>query len=111
MRIEHIAMYVRDLEKARDFFVSFLEGKPNEGYHNVKTGFRSYFISFEDGCRLELMEQVFSVAEKQKHPLTESCCTMLMYNLGYPINFIEGGINNIKIVREEDLTVFSALVK
>ena len=56
MRIEHIAMYVRDLEKARDFFVSYLEGKPNEGYHNVKTGFRSYFISFEDGCRLELME-------------------------------------------------------
>lgn len=56
MRIEHIAMYVRDLEKARDFFVSFLEGKPNEGYHNVKTGFRSYFISFEDGCRLELMQ-------------------------------------------------------
>lgn len=49
-------MYVRDLEKARDFFVSFLEGKPNEGYHNVKTGFRSYFISFEDGCRLELMQ-------------------------------------------------------
>ena len=56
MRIEHIAMYVRDLEKARDFFVSYLEGKPNVGYHNVKTGFRSYFISFEDGCRLELMQ-------------------------------------------------------
>lgn len=56
MKIEHIAMYVRDLEKARDFFVSYLEGKPNEGYHNVKTGFRSYFISFEDGCRLELMQ-------------------------------------------------------
>ena len=56
MRIEHIAMYVRDLEKARDFFVSYLEGKPNEGYHNVKTGFRSYFISFEDGCRLERMQ-------------------------------------------------------
>ena len=34
-----------------------------------------------------------------------------MYNLGYEINFIEGGFNNIKIVREEDLTVFSALVK
>ena len=56
MRIEHIAMFVRDLEKARDFFVSYLAGKPNEGYHNVKTGFRSYFISFEDGCRLELMQ-------------------------------------------------------
>jgi len=35
---------------------------------------------------------------------------MLMYHLGYDINFIEGGINNIKIVREEDLKIFSALV-
>lgn len=57
MRIEHIAMYVKDLEKARDFFVSFLEGRSNDGYHNVKTGFRSYFISFDDGARLEIMNK------------------------------------------------------
>lgn len=61
--------------------------------------------------RLSLILDVFEQARKRGHPLTESCCTMLMYNLGYKINFIEGGSNNIKIVREEDLTVFSALVK
>ena len=61
--------------------------------------------------RLSLLLDVFENAKTQQHPLTESCCAMLMYNLGYPINFIEGGFNNIKIVREEDLTVFSALVK
>ena len=61
--------------------------------------------------RLSLILDVFDKARAQRHTLAESCCTMLMYNLGYPINFIEGGINNIKIVREEDLTVFSALVK
>ncbi|WP_026519919.1 VOC family protein [Butyrivibrio sp. FCS006] len=55
MKIEHIAMYVVDLEKTRDFFVKYLGGKSNDGYHNVKTDFRSYFISFEDGARLELM--------------------------------------------------------
>ena len=55
MKIEHIAMYVVKLEKARDFFVKYLGGKSNDGYHNVKTDFRSYFISFEDGARLELM--------------------------------------------------------
>ena len=57
MRIEHIAMYVNDLEKARDFFVKYLEGEANDGYHNVKTGFRSYFISFDDGARLEIMNK------------------------------------------------------
>ena len=61
--------------------------------------------------RLSLLLDVFEKAKLQRHPLAESCCAMLMYNLGYPINFIEGGSNNIKIVREEDLTVFSALVR
>ncbi len=57
MKIEHIAMYVNDLEKARDFFVKYLGGKSNDGYHNVKTDFRSYFISFDDGARLEIMNK------------------------------------------------------
>lgn len=57
MKIEHIAMYVNDLENAKDFFVNYLEAVPNDGYHNVKTGFRSYFLSFDDGSRLELMNK------------------------------------------------------
>ena len=55
MKIEHVALYVNDLEAARDFFVTFLGGKSNDGYHNRNTDFRSYFISFDDGARLELM--------------------------------------------------------
>ena len=55
MKIEHAALYVNDLEAARDFFVTYLGGKANSGYHNPKTDFRSYFISFDSGARLELM--------------------------------------------------------
>ena len=57
MKIEHIALYVRDLENARDFFVRFLGGEANAGYHNKATGFRSYFIRFGDGARLEIMHR------------------------------------------------------
>ena len=57
MKIEHVAMYVNDLEKARDFFIKYLGGVSNDGYHNTKTGFKSYFISFDDGSRLELMNK------------------------------------------------------
>ncbi|MBQ2577197.1 MAG: VOC family protein [Lachnospiraceae bacterium] len=57
MKIEHVAMYVNDLDTAKDFFVSLLGGVSNQGYHNGKTGFRSYFISFEDGARLEIMSK------------------------------------------------------
>ena len=57
MRIEHIAMYVNDLEKTKDFFVKYFNAISNEGYHNQKTDFRSYFLSFEDGARLEIMKK------------------------------------------------------
>ena len=55
MTIDHVAMYVRNLEKARDFFLKYLDGKSNDGYHNKATDFRSYFITFDGGARLELM--------------------------------------------------------
>lgn len=55
MHIEHVAIYVNDLEAARDFFVRYLGGRSNEGYHNTTTDFRSYFISFDEGARLEIM--------------------------------------------------------
>ena len=57
MKIEHIALYVEDLEGARHFFIKYLEAKSNEGYHNSQTHFRSYFLSFEDGARLEIMQR------------------------------------------------------
>ena len=55
MKIAHIAVFVRELEQARDFFIEYFGGRANEGYHNPKTGFRSYFIRFADGAQLELM--------------------------------------------------------
>lgn len=57
MKIEHVAMYVNDLEKTRDFFIQYLGGRSNDGYHNEKTGFSSFFISFDDGARLEIMKK------------------------------------------------------
>lgn len=67
MKIEHIALYVNDLEAARDFFVIYLDGKSNDGYHNPRTGFRSYFISFDDGSRLELMNKP-EMVDQEKNP-------------------------------------------
>lgn len=57
MTIEHIALYVRDLEGARAFFECYLGGVSNQLYHNPGTGFRSYFLTFGGGARLELMSR------------------------------------------------------
>ncbi|EPD77975.1 MULTISPECIES: VOC family protein [Atopobiaceae] len=57
MRIEHIALYVNDLESAQQFFVKYFGATSNNGYHNPRTDFRSYFLSFDDGTRLEIMNK------------------------------------------------------
>ena len=57
MKIDHIAMYVKDLEKAREFFMKYLGAASNEGYHNKTTDFRSYFLSFDEGARIEIMNK------------------------------------------------------
>ena len=67
MRIEHAAMYVKDLEKAKDFFIKYFGAVPNEGYHNKNTDFRSYFLSFDEGARLEIMTRP-SMDDAEKTP-------------------------------------------
>jgi lactoylglutathione lyase len=57
MHIEHIAMYVNDLEAAKDFFIKYFHAVSKDGYHNKSTGFRSYFLRFDNGARLEIMNR------------------------------------------------------
>ena len=65
MKLEHAALWVKDLEGEKDFFIKYFGAFPNEGYHNEKTGFRSYFLSFGDGARLEIMSSpLFEESEK-----------------------------------------------
>ena len=80
MKIEHIAMYVNDLEAAKEFFVKYLNGMANDGYHNKNTDFRSYFISFDDGARLELMNK--PVMTDDKKSLTRTGFIHVAFSVG-----------------------------
>ncbi|MEF8810128.1 MAG: VOC family protein [Bacteroidales bacterium] len=55
MKIHHIAIWVKDLERMKRFYEYHFQGTAGEKYHNPKKQFESYFISFAEGCRLELM--------------------------------------------------------
>ena len=55
MRIEHVAMYVNDLEKEKAFFETYFDAKAGDKYVHEEIGFSSYFLEFQDGARLELM--------------------------------------------------------
>ena len=58
MRIEHIAMYVTDLETEKEFFETYFGAKAGEKYVHEEIGFSSYFLTFQDGARLELMHNI-----------------------------------------------------
>lgn len=57
MKIEHIAMYVNDLIKTKEFFVKYFGAQSNDMYHNKNTNFKSYFLTFDSGARLEIMNK------------------------------------------------------
>ena len=70
MKIEHIAMYVNDLEQTKNFFTHYFHAKAGEKYHNKTSGFQSYFLSFQGECRLEIMSR--PEMESLKKPLTRT---------------------------------------
>jgi len=57
IRVDHIAIYVRDLELMREFYTKWFGAVSNDGYHNAKTGLRTYFLTFDDGVRIEIMNR------------------------------------------------------
>ena len=57
MKIEHIGLWTADLEKMKEFYCDYVKAAAGEMYHSQETGFLSYFVSFADGARLEIMHR------------------------------------------------------
>ncbi len=72
MKIEHLAIWVSDLERMRDFYQTYFQAKANDLYENKKKKYKSYFLSFEgnENARLELMKREDIQEIKGKRGLT-----------------------------------------
>ncbi|MEK5381853.1 VOC family protein [Niallia sp. FSL W8-0635] len=57
MKIEHVAIWVKDLEGMKKFYTTYFEGTANSKYRNIEKKFESYFLSFKEGARIELMRK------------------------------------------------------
>jgi len=68
-------------------------------------------VQSPEAYHIGLIRTVFEEAKKQQHPLTESCCAMLMYNMGFDIKFIEGSVINYKIIRQEDIAIVTTTLR
>jgi lactoylglutathione lyase len=74
-RIEHVALWTRDVERLRDFYVRHFGARAGEPYRNPARGFDSCFLEFDGGARLEIMRTTqLELAEArpgaQRHGLT-----------------------------------------
>ena len=56
MKIEHVAIWTFELERLKAFYMKYFNAVTGEKYVNAKKGFQSYFLSFDSGSRLEIME-------------------------------------------------------
>jgi lactoylglutathione lyase len=56
MHIEHIAIWTHDLERLKAFYETYFHASANSKYVNPTRQFESYFLSFDNGARLEIMQ-------------------------------------------------------
>ena len=67
MNIHHIAIWTKDVEDMKDFYVRYFGCSHKEKYNNPKRSFTSYFLEFSCGARLELMHNP-AVINNQNNP-------------------------------------------
>lgn len=58
MRVEHLAIWARDAEALKDFYQHWFGAMAGPRYDNPAKGFRSWFLAFDGGARIEIMERV-----------------------------------------------------
>lgn len=71
MRLEHAAIWTRDLEGLKQFYERYLGARAGDRYVNSAKGFCSYFLEFDDGARLELM-QMASIPDSRDDPIAQA---------------------------------------
>ncbi len=80
MQLTHIAIWTNELERSRDFYIKFFNGKSNEKYVNPKKGFASYFVTFEGGASLEIMQRT-DITNRNGRCLHRTCPFCLFYRI------------------------------
>jgi len=92
MRIDHIALFCRDLEAMRQFFIDHFGSVSNEQYHNPRTGLWTYILTLPDGgARLELMQRPDTIDADPSKP-----------NIGYiHVSFAVGSKEAVDTKTEE----------
>lgn len=100
MQLTHIAIWTNELERAREFYVKYFNGKSNEKYVNPKKGFASYFVTFEGGTSLEIMQRTDVTEEREG-------VFIGLAHFAFSVGSKENVDNMIELFRKDGYTVLS----
>ena len=70
MRLEHIAIWVDDIERMKQFYEVYFDAMSGPKYTNPEKAFTSHFLTFDSGTRLEIMHKP-KVAARRGNRSTE----------------------------------------
>ena len=70
MKIEHLALWAKDIETLKTFYERYFHAQSNQKYRNERTHFESYFLTFASGARLELMQRL-NITASNGDPMQE----------------------------------------
>ena len=101
MRIEHVAIWTRDLQALKEFYCKWFQAEAGLKYTNEKKGFESYFLTFPSGARLELMRTVLGDGQTRESTKTFSGFAHIAFSTGSEL-----GVDTLtEQLREAGLTV------
>jgi lactoylglutathione lyase len=100
MKIEHIAIWTDDLERLKSFYVKYFNAAPGAKYFNPHKKFESYFLSFESGCRLELMRM-----PELKHAAHDSAQYIGLTHFAVSVGSREKVDSLTEILRSDGVTI------
>ena len=113
MKIEHLGIWTKDLERMREFYLKFFDLPSNKKYYNSRKNFSSYFLAFENGARLELMRSS-DISERIGKPGSLYGLTHLAFSVGSKekIDMLterlrDNGITIIREPREQEMDIMN----
>jgi lactoylglutathione lyase len=98
MYIDHIAIWTTQLENLKNYYVRYFDGTANEKYTNIEKNFESYFVSFDSGARIELM-QMPGIPENMNDPVEKQYLGII--HLAFGVNSMEMVNNKLNDLKKD----------
>ena len=82
MKISHIAIWTEDLERLKEFYLTYFNATAGNIYINSSKQFSSYFLHFEDDCNLEIMHKQGVKGDKESKDKPTAGYAHIAFSLG-----------------------------